>query len=283
VDCQRLFQLRYLEHVSWPAQEIESSIETERYLELGSSFHQMVQQYYLGVDPKYLTTMAVRDPLLNRWWNNFLQYKPAPDGHSHYVEFPLSIPIDQYRLVAKYDLLLQRNSSSGLNKYSRTTQDGKTENNHVKWIIYDWKTTHKLPERQWLSTKLQTRIYPFLLTKAGLSMDHDRGIKPENIQMVYWFSNFPEMPIQFRYSQEYFEKDQSFIMKLIDEIKTLDGKESPKTENEKRCRFCAYRSLCDRGIVAGSLTEYQFDEPFQDTISDSILEIDFDQIVEISF
>ena len=45
VDCPRLFQLRYIEGLSWPAPEVEPALENERHLQLGSDFHRLVQQY----------------------------------------------------------------------------------------------------------------------------------------------------------------------------------------------------------------------------------------------
>jgi len=280
VDCPRLFQLRYIERLSWPAHEVEPSIENEHYMELGSAFHQMVQQFYIGVDPQRLGSMAIRDSLLNQWWENFIQHKPNLGATVHYVEFSLSIPIDRYRLVAKYDLLFCKKPSMGMNFENAPASAGNIDTEGINWIIFDWKTSRTLPERQWLAVKLQTRVYPYLVVKTGL---HNNTIEPDNIEMVYWFSNYPSMPVHFNYSQENYDQDEAYILGLIDEIKMIGIKEAPKTENQKRCRFCVYRSLCDRGIKAGSLTEFHQDEPFQDPSIDSILEIDFDQIAEIAF
>ena len=72
VDCPRLFQLRYIERLAWPAQEVEQSQEYENYLQLGSSFHQLIQQYYAGIDQKRLYALASRDSLLSQWWDNFI-------------------------------------------------------------------------------------------------------------------------------------------------------------------------------------------------------------------
>jgi hypothetical protein len=66
---------------------------------------------------------------------------------------------------------------------------------------------------------------------------------------------------------------------LIDDIDKSQG--FPLTLEERRCKFCTYRSLCDRGREAGSLEDWDaadYDSP--DYID---FEIDFDQIAEIEF
>jgi hypothetical protein len=45
----------------------------------------------------------------------------------------------------------------------------------------------------------------------------------------------------------------------------------------RQCRFCNYRSLCDRGVKAGFLVDLERDlEPEE-------IEIDLEQIAEIEF
>jgi len=50
------------------------------------------------------------------------------------------------------------------------------------------------------------------------------------------------------------------------------------TPEERACQYCVYRSYCARGVAAGSLTEG--DEEFE---PEGEIQIDFDQIAEISF
>ena len=47
VDCRRRFQLRYLQHIAWPAIESEPVLENERFLQQGARFHRMIQQHLL--------------------------------------------------------------------------------------------------------------------------------------------------------------------------------------------------------------------------------------------
>ena len=47
--------------------------------------------------------------------------------------------------------------------------------------------------------------------------------------------------------------------------------------DERLCRFCNYRSLCERGVEAGFLADLKDDLEMDD------LEIDLEQIAEIEF
>jgi len=72
VDCPRRFQLKYIEQLAWPALEIEPALENEKHLQQGADFHLLIQQYYLGVPIKKLTSIAQQNTDLINWWENFL-------------------------------------------------------------------------------------------------------------------------------------------------------------------------------------------------------------------
>jgi len=257
VDCPRRFQLKYVEELAWPAVEAEPALENERYLQLGAAFHRMAQQYLLGVPAEKLTPLSGRDPALARWWENFLASLPKSEGR-HYPEFTLSAPLGNHRLTGKYDLLIC---------------------NGDRFTIYDWKTSRKKPKRQWVAKNLQTRVYPYLLVNAGAELNDGQPIEPEQIEMVYWFAEFPAAPLRFPYSQSQFDEDQAYLHALIAEIETLSDTPAPLSDNEKRCKFCTYRSLCDRGIAAGPLDEMED----SDSIEGFDFDFDFEQIAEIEF
>ena len=75
MDCRRRFQLRYLQHVVWPAVESEPILENERYLQQGARFHHMIQQHLVGVPAESLSGFA-REEDLGRWWENYLAFAP---------------------------------------------------------------------------------------------------------------------------------------------------------------------------------------------------------------
>lgn len=258
VDCPRYFQLFYLERLPWPAPETEPALENERYLNLGLKFHQMVQQYLLGIPGKRLSEISREDTTLEQWWQNYLDHRPFLAGYTQHNEISLSTPIGAYRLVAKYDLIALKS----------------------KVMIFDWKTSRKQPKREFVKNRLQTRVYPYVLVKAGTQLNQGNPIEPAQVEMVYWFSNFPTAAIKFFYSQEQFEEDEAYLEGVIAEIQALEGDGFPLTDNLKRCKFCIYRSLCDRGVGAGSLDELEEELEEREAFKE---EFDFEQIAEIEF
>jgi hypothetical protein len=264
VDCPRRFQLKYIEELAWPAQESEPALENERYLQQGTAFHRLVQQYFQGISAEKLKLIAAQEPNLIGWWDNFLaslEYLDDLKDHptaNVYPEISLSTPIGGFRLLGKYDLLI-------------ISED--------KFSIYDWKTSRRQPKREWLTNSLQTRVYPYLLAKAGAYLNHGKKISPLKIKIVYWFANFPTSPLTYLYNDAKYNEDQRYIENLIEEINQLDESPALMTEDKKRCRFCVYRSLCNRGTKAGHLYEHH-DTAEQDKFN---LELDFEQIAEIEF
>ena len=265
VDCQRRFQLRYLDRIAWPAVEAEPILENERHLQQGALFHLMVQQHLLGVPVERLTAMA-QDEDLARWWGNYLDAAPAALDGERYPEFPLSAPFGVSgvrRLVAKYDLVV-------------IAPDGRA-------LIFDWKTSRRRSPQSRLARRLQTRVYPYLLVQAGADLNGGRPFEPGQIEMVYWFADFPDRPERFSYNAAQYAEDGGYLAGLLEQIATLSLGNGifPLTEVEERCLFCVYRSLCDRGAAAGSLDEIEFDEPELDFAIE--IDLDFEQIAEIEY
>ena len=254
-DCPRRFQLRYIDHLAWPAVETEPTQEYERHQQEGSLFHRMVQQHIIGISAKKLSAQA-QSKNLYRWWEAYQQHTPALDGYTLYPEYTLSAPIGEHRLVAKYDLI--------------AIKPGE------KTIIYDWKTYRKRPKNEHLATRWQTRLYSALLGRAGNHLNGNAPILPEQIEMIYWFSNFPNDPAKFLYSESKSQRDWGVIEKIVNEISATS--EFEMSEDEHHCRFCAYRSYCDRGTKAGEWDEFDGEAEAEESF-----EIDFEQIGEIAF
>jgi len=127
---------------------------------------------------------------------------------------------------------------------------------------------------------LQTKVYPYLLALAGSHLNEGRPFQPEQIEIVYWFANFPEDPERFSYDAVQHDADGDYLASLIEEIKSLKDDDFPLTIQERRCRYCPYRSLCQRGVRAGP-----FDESETETEegSDFGIALDFEQIAEIEY
>lgn len=236
VDCARRFQLRYLERCRWPGPETADALEFERHMQRGHAFHRLLRQFYCGVPLPALESVAAADPDLARWWAN---YRAAPpQGLPEEVreaEVTLSTALAGYRLEARYDLLAGRPGE--------------------RWVIVDWKTGQRRNRRTWLSERLQTRIYPFVLVQAGTTFNGGLPIAAQQVEMIYWFAEFPAQPEHFIYSAEAFAADAAFLGKLLREIEGRPEEVFPKTEKRRLCRYCVYRSLCWEDMQAGLLAD----------------------------
>lgn len=269
VDCRRRFQLRYLQQIAWPALEVEPALEYEREMQCGAAFHHLAHQYFLGLPVKRLSAM-IRDQQLADWWNNLLSFIPPPpdapiEGQPHlrlYPELTLTAPLGPYRLIAKYDLVALPSDKS----------QGKC------FTIFDWKTSRSRPSRKWLTARLQTRLYPYLLVRAGSSLNQgSEPVQPSQIEMIYWFASFPKQPERFTYDEKQYRLDEEYLLSLANLLQRLDEEDYTLTPNEHHCRFCVYRSLCERGIAAAHLEENL-------ELADlPPLDLDFEQIAEIAY
>ena len=259
VDCPRRFQLRYILQRAWPAAQAEPLAEVEHHMEMGQTFHRLVHQHVLGI-PADVLMRTVADPALGRWWHNYLTTPPPglPTALRR-AEVVLSAPLGGYRLIAKYDLIAM---SPG-----------------ERAVIVDWKTSRRRPTRSALERRLQTRLYRYLLVEAGTPLNEGRPISPEQVEIIYWFADFPAQPEHFPYDTAQFMADGDYLSGLIAEIEHRDETVWPLTANERHCRFCHYRSLCERGVNAGPLDELD-DEQAAPAID---FDVDLEHVAEIAF
>ncbi len=267
VECQRRFQLRYLLHLAWPAVEAEPYLENERRMDLGAQFHTIVRQFLIGLPEHEISRMASGNETMQTWWSNFLRAAKDADlrtilepGNQRFEEITLSVPILRFRLVAKCDLLIIHN-------------DGKI-------TIFDWKTSENPPRRSWLAERLQTHVYPYVVTGSLTNFTGNLPNDPNLVEMVYWFTNFPDQAERFSYDTRKYQDDARLLTDLVSTIDKKDEAVFQLTPDIKRCLFCTYRSLCNRGVKPGDLKQL---EDIQETASAEDVIIDFDQIGEIEF
>jgi hypothetical protein len=224
VDCPRRFQLRYIQRLAWPAVEAEPPLENERHLQQGAAFHRLVHQHVLGLSPERLSS-TITDEDLSRWWHNYLESGLTDLPTSHYPEVVLSTPVNGHRLVAKYDLIAIDPVLSGACPERSRRVEGSGQRVDFgelsRAVIVDWKTSRKRPQRKWLAERLQTRVYPYLLVRAGSHLKEGQPFQPEQVEMVYWFANFPDDPERFPYDAAQYDADGAYLASLIDEIKSL--------------------------------------------------------------
>jgi len=257
MDCAQRFKWRYLDRLSYPAVETEPTLENEKHQQEGEYFHRLVQQHLIGIPAEQIAKFA-NTMNLQRWWENFQSSKELTglkDLSALYSEATLSAPLGNYRLLAKYDLI--------------AVQNGKA-------VIYDWKTYRKRPRNEWLAARMQTRVYQALLVKAGAHLNNGKPFEPEQIEMIYWFADFPSEPARFAYTAAQFQRDWDLLIKLSEEVATAPS--YPLTEDRQKCLYCTYRSYCERGVRAGSMEEAEAQME-----AEELFDVNFEQIGEIAF
>jgi hypothetical protein len=254
-DCASRFQLRYIEQVRWPAIENDPVLDNELRQIEGQQFHRMAHQFILGLPAEKLARLAVSANLA-RWWENFniamANGLVERAGSNLFSEVALSAPLGNHRIIAKYDLI--------------AVKDGRA-------IIYDWKTYHKRPKDERMKARPQTRIYQALLVQAGKHLNNGQPFAASQIEMIYWYADFPTEPARFFYDNSHFKQDWEWASQLVSEISTKQS--YPLTEDDAKCGVCPYRSYCDRGVRAGS------DDEVEPQLN--VDEFNLEQIQEIEF
>jgi RecB family exonuclease len=259
LDCPRRFELKYLLKQNWPAEESEPVLEFEHNAELGNRFHRMVHQYLNGV-PQEILLASIQDAALHEWFANFHAFYSSRKFVQIFSEFSLRAVINQSPLVAVCDLIA-------------LTADGNL------WIL-DWKTSAKKTRREKLIDRVQTILYPFIALECGNRIFPDFQPRAENIHMAYLFVQYPaDNLLTFDYSPDSHQQNRAFLTATIEEILSKEPGTFECTAEARRCRFCVYRSLCERGITAGNLAELEDASDLQDTLSN----LDFDAQEEIAF
>jgi len=254
-DCARRFQLRYIEQLKWPAIESDPVLENERRQIEGQQFHRMVQQYMIGLPADKLDRQATTENLI-RWWENF---KTAAEGgladrnaSNLHPEVTLSAPLGKHRVLAKYDLITVKNGVA---------------------TILDWKTYHKRPKDERMLARPQTRVYRALLVMAGAHLNNGQPFDAEQVEMQYWYADFPAESARFTYNSKSYKSDRRWLENLVSEI---SAKQSyPLTADEEKCGYCLYRSYCERGERASKTDELEPEFRVEDINLEQIQEIEF--------
>lgn len=193
-------------------------------------------------------------------FSEFIPFANKFLSHNLFSEQLLQVPYKGYRLIAKFDLIVQLDQ---------------------EFLIIDWKTSAKKPPPSVLAERMQTSLYPFIFNLVGGDLFKDQPINPDLIQFMYWFPLCSDHESLFAYSSknEYdFENVLSGILEQISDFQ-LNKEIFPLTDNPKKCTFCGFRSLCERGDQAGN----HQDLLDLDTEEDHDLIFDLEQISELEF
>jgi len=257
IDCERRYELRYVLNQSWPAITSEPTLEIESNIKRGNEFHYLVHQLFSGVPEKSLKKTVFDDIMIN-WFDNFLSFQKTLIIKNYFTEFPLTAQLGEDKLTAIYDLIYL--------------------NENEELIIVDWKTSKYLPKKNTLALKVQSILYPFILNEISTEFLPGSNYSPEKISMRYWYPSSPTENFVFQYGQETHEINRVFLASTISEMRGKKAGEFILTKDEKKCGFCPYRSLCNRGISASNFIESE-----SYGIDERNLSPDFDQLPEIHF
>jgi hypothetical protein len=255
-DCPRRFQLRHVLGVQWPVPAVEPVDAWEDRQRRAQGFHHLAQQYLLGISAEVLER-TIDDPNVSRWWQAFREYVTDFKHMPVMAEVTLSVPFMGHRLYARYDALVV-DFASEVRSASIQPADGSEAN----LIILDWKTYGRRPSRSWLENRLQTVVYPFVLSQGSRLFSEYSPIGLEGIEMRYWMAEDPHHPEAFRYDSQRRAADMARLGALVGEIDRFFQPDAlgtgggiwPLTPDLQQCRFCSYRSLCDRGSTVDEVT-----------------------------
>lgn len=276
-DCPRRFWLTYVERLPWPAVEASPVQDHEAAMRLGGQYHRLIQRAEIGLDLDTLE-QGLEAPLRD-WFTAYRSYRPGDlAGARVEIECDLNATLEMerggedspstVRIAAKYDLLA-------------ATQDGRM-------VIVDWKTSRNRTDPVQLRRCLQSIVYPFVLVEAAPYLGWG-PIAPEQVEMRYWFTAAPSRPVVFRYGSSQHAANREQIRSLLRSIlagrTAADFPLAPDSEatRARLCRYCTYRSRCDRGIEAGSMADLvDVEELVPDSAARS-LDFGLGEIAELTF
>lgn len=231
--CQRRFQLRYVEALSWPIAPQQAG-QAEALAE-GEQFHRLLERHFLGLS----TDAAALPNPLRTWWQTWQGHAPTLPVGRYLPEFRLTVPIGQHLLLGRFDLLIIGDNTAH---------------------IYDWKTERKPRSAAALRHDLQTRLYLALLAEGATAIQ-PRPIPPENIHLTYWFVQKPEASVTFDYSGVEHAQNWADLNTVVTQIEQqlINPAPWPLTEDVRECGYCAYQLYCARPQASMNLDQW-FDE-----------------------
>jgi|GEM_PF-63130 len=316
-DCPRRFWLAYVEQLPWPAVEASPVQEHEALMRQGEHFHRLVQRAEIGIDADAVGA-ALTAPLA-AWFAAYRTHRPA-DLPTEFVEIErvLSIGIGDRNEEPgakgerkgqgdkeegrRGDMATQRANLS----ISQFTNPPVLQSPHLpisrlaakydlitaepggRVVIVDWKTAKRRGDPATLRQRWQTIVYPYVLVEASAGLPWG-PVRPEQVEMRYWFTAAPAQPVIFRYDAAQHDANRRRLTHLLAEILAGETEgDFPKvadtpTNRKRFCAFCIYRSRCNRGDAAGDLDELDDAEAFFAVDMERALEFTLEDVEELAF
>jgi len=257
LDCPRRFELRYLLHIDWPAEESHPMLEREGWFARGSAFHKLARGFLCGI-PKATVMKSTSDPTLILWFDRLTDFLSTHQGAKFWwSEKTLNANLDGFIFTSVLDAV------------------AAFENGEI--LIFDWKTSQKLPKKETIGARIQTLLYPIMLRNNIKQIKYDLAFPNSPLKIIYWFSEYPEQQYEFSFSPEQITENSRFIIDLVKIVSSTQPGDFHLTQDQKKCLFCVYRSLCDRGTKSGNMSELE-DTARGENDSSSIRLSDIDEI-----
>ncbi len=260
LECPRRFELHVLRETLWPAAHSAPLARFEELTEIGTRFHHLCHQFFLGIDPELLSS-SISNPEIIDLWNSFLPYGNKLKPYKYYYEQILRIPFKNHFLLAKFDLIVQESEDH--------------------FLIIDWKTAKHKPSKTTLANRVQTFLYPYIFQQAGSELFDCVDPSPSSIVMQYWYPLSSEPEEIFPYSDAWHSEVANNLGELISSIedRIASDKTFPLTEDIEQCKYCIYRSYCERGYHTSPT--HPGDEIENEDLSN--VHFDWDLIKEIEY
>ena len=238
-ECRRLYFLKWVNKLIWPV-EVGSQKTTRE----GADFHLLIRQLILGFPAESLI-IPEEDEKVKHWLEIYLSEQPLGKPDRVYAEKDVSAAFADVLWLGKFDALAIIDD---------------------QLIIYDWKTGKAKADPEHYRLIPQTRLYRFLAKTCGARL---LGVGPhavpaENIEMVYWFPEHPGETIRLRYSEEQYQQDITYLKTMAAEMNSVDIEDYPKTDKERQCDSCQYRTYCFPGTFTDIAIPEEEDFPDDD-------------------
>jgi hypothetical protein len=232
LTCQRRFTLRYRQKMAWPEQPLP--LQSERLLQQGKLFHQLIERHFLGVPVEPL----VDDDRVRTWWRLFQHSEMAAINGRLLPEHTLTIPLGQHLLTGRFDLLVLEE------------RDGEPFVH-----IFDWKTGHPR-QKVALRQDWQTRVYLAMVMEGHAALwENGRTLPASHITLTYWYAQDAQTPITFTYSDAWHTQNWAEMTQTAEAItQALAGNQWPLTDNLAACSGCAFQVYCGRQAASSSPT-----------------------------
>lgn len=217
--CKRQYYLKYIRRLVWPVETAD-----RRKVREGDDFHLLMRQLIMGL-PRESLIIPDDDKNIAHWLDVFQR------------EQPLGKP---YRVFAEKEVSLLFADLLWLGKFDALALDAD------RLTIFDWKTGTIPPDRMHYARLPQTRLYRFLALSCAsrLTGSGRHRLPAENVEMVYWFPQYPDQTVRLPYSDREYQEDMTWLKMLAREMTSDDEKDYPQTEKQRLCSFCEYRTHC---------------------------------------